>query len=135
MGNKAHLITPFLMLLAGAIASIIMYIREFDFYTMLWVLLIVLLVFYLIGDIVRYLYLSIRPRIIPNMDYEDIEIPVRVSSDYATGNVVEYNDIDDDEINTDDEGESEGEPSDDTYSDDEGYSDEDLEEYSEDGDE
>ena len=42
------------MLFAGALASIIMYIRKYDFYKMLWVLLIVLVVFYIIGDIVRY---------------------------------------------------------------------------------
>ena len=41
MENKVKLITPFLMLLAGAIASIIMYIRHFDLFTMLWVLLLV----------------------------------------------------------------------------------------------
>lgn len=66
MGNKVRLITPFLMLSAGAIASIIMYIKEYEFEQMLWVLLIVLLVFYAIGDVVRYLYASIRPRIIPD---------------------------------------------------------------------
>ncbi len=65
MGNKVRLITPFLMLSAGAIASIIMYIKGYEFERMLWVLLIVLLIFYVIGDIVRYLYASIRPRIIP----------------------------------------------------------------------
>ena len=36
MGNKTGLITPFFMLLAGAIASIIMYVRGFDLTTMLW---------------------------------------------------------------------------------------------------
>ena len=64
------LITPFLMLFAGAVASIIMYVRHFDLYTMLWVLLVVLVIFYIIGDIVRYIYESIRPRIIPDMDEE-----------------------------------------------------------------
>ncbi len=66
------LITPFLMLFAGAVASIIMYVRHFDLYTMLWVLLVVLVVFYIIGDIVRYIYESIRPRIIPDMDEEEL---------------------------------------------------------------
>ena len=63
--SKVRLITPLLMLFAGALASIIMYIRKYDFYKMLWVLLIVLVVFYIIGDIVRYLYESVRPNIIP----------------------------------------------------------------------
>ena len=40
MDNKVKLITPFLMLLAGSLASIIMYIRKYDFYTMLWILLV-----------------------------------------------------------------------------------------------
>ena len=31
MGNKVRLITPFLMLLAGALASVIMYIKKYDF--------------------------------------------------------------------------------------------------------
>ena len=44
MGNKTGLITPFFMLLAGAIAAIIMYVRGFDLTTMLWGLLIVLVV-------------------------------------------------------------------------------------------
>lgn len=70
--SKVRLITPFLMLFAGALASIIMYIRKYDFYTMLWVLLIVLVVFYIIGDIVRYLYASALPRVIPQEDIDAI---------------------------------------------------------------
>lgn len=126
MRNKVGLITPFLMLLAGALASIIMYIRGFELYTMLWVLLIVLLVFYVIGDIVRYIYASIKPRVIPKIDYDDIIVPVRISSDNSAGNVVEHENFDeyadsDYEDDTSDEMEN-----------DEEYSDEDLEEYSDD---
>lgn len=72
MGNKTGLITPFLMLLAGAIASIIMYVRGYELTRMLWGLLIVLLIFYVLGDIARYLYASIRPRIIPTGDLEQM---------------------------------------------------------------
>lgn len=71
MDNKVKLITPFLMLLAGALASVIMYIRKFDLFTMLWVLLVVLVIFYIIGDVVRYIYASIRPRIIPNISMNE----------------------------------------------------------------
>ena len=78
MGNKVRLITPFLMLLAGALASIIMYIKEYDFNSMLWTLLVVLLIFYVIGDSVRYIYALIRPRIIPKIDISG------VSSDHLT---------------------------------------------------
>ena len=72
MGNKVRLITPFLMLLAGALASVIMYIKKYDFNSMLWTLLIVLLIFYVIGDTVRYIYALIRPRIIPKVDISGI---------------------------------------------------------------
>lgn len=72
MGNKTGLITPFLMLLAGAIASIIMYVRGYELTNMLWGLLIVLLIFYILGDVARYLYASIRPRIIPTGDLEQM---------------------------------------------------------------
>ena len=78
MGNKVRLITPFLMLLAGALASVIMYIKKYDFNSMLWTLLIVLLIFYVIGDSVRYIYELIRPRIIPQVDISG------VTSDHLT---------------------------------------------------
>ena len=74
MGNKTSLITPFFMLLAGAIASIIMYIKGFDLTTTLWGLLIVLVIFYIIGDIARYIYASIRPRIIPTGNLEILSL-------------------------------------------------------------
>lgn len=70
--NKVRLITPLLMLFAGALASIIMYIRKYDFYKMLWVLLIVLVVFYVIGDVVRYLYESVKPSIIPTANLDEM---------------------------------------------------------------
>lgn len=68
--GKIRLITPFLMLFAGALASIIMFIKEYDLYTMLWILLIVLIVFYVIGDVARYLYMSVQPRVIPQGEIE-----------------------------------------------------------------
>lgn len=89
MGNKTGLITPFFMLLAGAIASIIMYVRGFDLTTMLWGLLIVLVVFYIIGDIARYLYASIRPRIIPSGDLEMMVQKAKQNGD-LTGSVVAF---------------------------------------------
>jgi len=89
MGNKTGLITPFFMLLAGAIASIIMYVRGFDLTTMLWGLLIVLVVFYIIGDVARYLYVSIRPRIIPTGNLE-IMVQKAKQSGELTGSVVAF---------------------------------------------
>lgn len=70
--GKVRLITPFLMLFAGALASIIMFIKKYDLYTMLWVLLIVLIVFYVIGDVARYIYMSVQPRVLPQSEIEDM---------------------------------------------------------------
>ncbi|MDE6220261.1 MAG: hypothetical protein K2G51_07545 [Lachnospiraceae bacterium] len=89
MGNKTGLITPFFMLLAGAIASIIMYVRGFDLTTMLWVLLVVLVIFYILGDVARYLYASIRPRIIPTGNLELLVQKAKLNGD-LTGSVVAF---------------------------------------------
>ncbi len=62
--RKSKLITPFFMLLAGLITSVILYVRGVDFLTMLLTLLIVLLVFYVIGDVIRYIYEMVQPRVI-----------------------------------------------------------------------
>ena len=70
--SKVRLITPFLMLFAGALASIIMFIRDYELYTMLWVLLIVLIVFYIIGDVALYLYMSVQPRVLPQGEIEEM---------------------------------------------------------------
>lgn len=91
MGNKTRLITPFLMLTGGAIASIIMYIRKFDFNTMLWVLLLVLIIFYILGDIARYLYASVRPRVIPSGMLSELVEQAKRNGD-LTGNVVAFAD-------------------------------------------
>lgn len=72
MENKTKYITPFIMLFAGALAAIIMLVKQYELYRMLWTLLIVLVVFYVIGDVVRYLYASIRPKIIPVDDLDEM---------------------------------------------------------------
>lgn len=122
MGNKTGLITPFFMLLAGAIASIIMYVRGFDLTTMLWGLLIVLVVFYIIGDIARYLYASIRPRIIPTGDLEMMVQKAKQSGD-LTGSVVAFA--------NDEQKDMEGMDADGFMSEnmEDGYSDEELSDY------
>ena len=124
------LITPFLMLFAGAVASIIMYVRHFDLYTMLWVLLVVLVIFYIIGDVVRYIYESIRPRIIPDMDEEDYIL------DRPEDNVVakeesedeDAQDVGEDDVEpqTEEESGTEEEPQMADASEEEGYTDENL---------
>lgn len=131
MGNKTGLITPFFMLLAGAIASIIMYVRGFDLTTMLWGLLIVLVVFYIIGDVARYLYASIRPRIIPTGDLEMMVRKAKQNGD-LTGSVVAFaNDEQKDMEGMDADGfmseSGEYDPAEDNFG--EGYSDEELQDY------
>lgn len=132
MGNKTGLITPFFMLLAGAIASIIMYIRGFELTSMLWGLLIVLVVFYIIGDVVRYLYASIRPRIIPTMELDKMVATAKKNGD-LTGSVVAF--AGDGQENAEEGVDADGFMSEDVegygaenYST-EGYSDEDLQGY------
>lgn len=53
--RKRRLIPPFVMLFAGAIVSITMRIRHYDMQQMLVVLLCVLLVFFVIGEVIRYM--------------------------------------------------------------------------------
>lgn len=127
MGNKTGLITPFFMLLAGAIASIIMYVRGFDLTTMLWGLLIVLVIFYIIGDVARYLYASIRPRIIPTGNLERMVQEAKKNGD-LTGSVVAF---ENDEQKDMEDMDADGLMSEETeeYSA-EGYTDEDLLEFS-----
>ena len=120
MKNKTQLITPLLMLTAGMIASVIMYVRGFDFNTMLWNLLIVLVIFYIIGDIVRYIYAALRPRTIPASSIDQEMLDALMNGDEVVGNVVAVDDADDAE---------KGEDSD--YGE-EGYSDEELDGYDED---
>jgi hypothetical protein len=91
MEDKTRFITPLLMLTAGAIAAIIMAVRGYEFTKMLWILLIVLIIFYFLGDTARYIYSKIRPRIIPDVDYDEMEKQVRESLG-LTGNIVEFTD-------------------------------------------
>lgn len=136
MGNKTPLITPFLMLTAGTIASIIMYVRGFEFNTMLWTLLIVLIIFYIIGDIARYLYASVRPRVIPVANIDRQLLEALMNGEEISGNVVNVTDsegkdmsaeLSEEQLSADGfmSEESEG------YSDEEGYSEEELSEYEE----
>ncbi len=119
MGNKVRLITPFLMLLAGALASVIMYIKKYDFNSMLWTLLIVLLIFYVIGDTVRYIYALIRPRIIPKVDISGITSEhLTDNTDVAVANAEDFDSKEGMDISEFMSQEA-----------DEGYSDEDLAEY------
>lgn len=125
MKNKTQLITPILMLTAGMIASVIMYVRNYDFNKMLWNLLIVLVIFYVIGDITRYIYAALRPRTIPASSIDQELIDALMNGEDVVGNVVAVDDAGDSDA---DDAESGG---DFDYGE-EGYSDEELGEYDED---
>lgn len=53
--RKRKLIPPFVMLLAGAIVSITMFVSHYKLKDMLIVLLCVLIVFYIAGEILKYM--------------------------------------------------------------------------------
>ena len=53
--RRRRLIPPFVMLLAGAVVSIAMRLFRYETRTMLIVLMIVLLVFYLVGEVIKYM--------------------------------------------------------------------------------
>lgn len=136
MGNKTQLITPFLMLTAGTIASIIMYVRGFEFNTMLWILLIVLVIFYILGDIARYLYASVRPRVIPAANINRELIEALMNGEEVSGSVVTVADNENTDTGEDfsEELSADGlmsEESEESDSDEEGYSEEELGEYEE----
>lgn len=121
MKNKTQLITPFLMLTAGMIASVIMYIRNFELYRMLWILLIVLIIFYIIGDITRYIYTVLRPRTIPAYNIDHDLLNALMNGEDIAGNVVAVDDED-----PDDGGEEYAEAGEEFDDGEEGYSDEEL---------
>ena len=121
--SKVKLITPFLMLLAGAIASIIMYIKKYDFYTMLWVLLIVLIVFYMIGDVARYLYASVQPRVLPA---DEIDAMIAAMENSVVGKEVDKEEETEEEAVSESEGEEEEEMD---MSEEDSMDDESVEEY------
>jgi hypothetical protein len=103
MDDKTRFITPLLMLFAGAVSSIIMYLRGYEFTKMLWILLIVLVIFYFIGDTARYIYSGIRPRIIPEADYSEMEKIARSSFTQEDNNVKSADDEKNEEYEEDNE--------------------------------
>jgi hypothetical protein len=64
--------------------------------------LIILIIFYFIGDIVRYIYSRIRPRIIPEVDFSEMEKIARNRMN-TMGNVVEVTEDESNIENTEDE--------------------------------
>ena len=54
MRKKIKMIPTILMLMAGAITSIICYILKYEVMTMLLILIGVMILFYIVGDVIRY---------------------------------------------------------------------------------
>ncbi len=50
---KRKLVPPFIMLLAGAVTSIVMFLNHYEIKTMLWILVAVLVSFYIIGVMIK----------------------------------------------------------------------------------
>lgn len=72
MRKRIKLIPAILMLMAGAITSIICYILKYEVVTMLWVLLVAMILFYMFGDVIRFFLVKyVYP---PNEAEEEDEI-------------------------------------------------------------
>lgn len=54
MSDKQRLLAPIVMLLAGAVASIAMFVKRYELKNMLLILLLVLVSFYIIGLVFAY---------------------------------------------------------------------------------
>lgn len=61
--KKNKLFAPFLMLFAGAVVSIVMYIKQYSMKQMLIILLCVLIAFYLIGCLIQKKVVSFMQQI------------------------------------------------------------------------
>lgn len=70
--RKAKLITPFIMLSAGLVTSLAMYLKHYPLTKMLLILLIVLVVFYFVGDTFRFVYEKFRPEELENDEGDDV---------------------------------------------------------------
>lgn len=87
---KRKMIPLILMLAAGAITSIITYLRDFELTTMLWILLFVLIVFYILGLVIKKI-----------LDVFDRQIKEREEKEKADeGAVIEKELSEEDEQNT-----------------------------------
>lgn len=58
---KLKYIPPFLMLLAGAVSSIVMFTMHYELKTTLSVLLVVLIVFYIAGVLLKVMFMKFTP--------------------------------------------------------------------------
>lgn len=71
--KKNKLFAPFLMLFAGAVVSIVMYIKQYSMKQMLIILLCVLIAFYLIGCLIQKKVVSFMQQIKEKEEAEKAE--------------------------------------------------------------
>lgn len=72
--KKNKLFAPFLMLFAGAVVSIVMYIKQYSMKQMLIILLCVLIAFYLIGCLIQKKVVSFMQQIKEKEEAEKAQI-------------------------------------------------------------
>lgn len=60
--KKIKLLPPFMTFGAGAIASVLLYLFRCDFFTMLIILFVVLVVFYILGVVAMKIFMDCPPK-------------------------------------------------------------------------
>lgn len=69
--KKIKLLPPFMTFGAGAIASILLYLFRCDFFTMLIILFVVLVVFYILGVVAMKIFMDCPPKEEPVKEAEE----------------------------------------------------------------
>jgi hypothetical protein len=99
MTEKRRLLAPIVMLSAGAVASIAMFIMQYELRRMLGILLLILMLFYVLGAVFSYVLTR----------FEEQNEAVRLAKEAEEGEVVEKDmaeegdDTDEDDTEKDDE--------------------------------
>jgi len=81
MMKKTRMIPPLLMLVAGAITSIITYIYNYEIKVMLFTLLFVLIVFYVLGVVVKRILDSLAAQLEKSLNEEGEVIEKQVEEE------------------------------------------------------
>lgn len=79
--RKAKLITPFIMLLAGLVTSLAMYLKHYPLTKMLIILLVVLIIFFFVGDTFRFVYEKFRPEELSDEEGNDENVKEIIADD------------------------------------------------------
>lgn len=81
MMKKTRMIPPLLMLVAGAITSIITYVYNYEIKVMLFTLLFVLIVFYILGVVVKRILDSLAAQLEKSLKEEGEVIEKQVEEE------------------------------------------------------